>query len=48
MNIPLHIAPFWQRFVESRASDPTAHFFEAFHFDDNRSEEHTSELQSPC
>ena len=36
MNIPIPIAPFWQRFVESRATDPTAHFFEAFHFDDNQ------------
>jgi len=36
MKIPIVIAPFWKRFVESRATDPTAHFFEAFHFDDNQ------------
>jgi uncharacterized protein YhfF len=35
MNIPAHIAPFWQSFVQSQAEDPTPHFFEAFHFDDN-------------
>jgi uncharacterized protein YhfF len=35
VNIPAHIAPFWQSFVRSQAEDPTPRFFEAFHFDDN-------------
>jgi uncharacterized protein YhfF len=35
MNIPDHIAPFWRSYVQSQAEDPTPHFFEAFHFDDN-------------
>ncbi len=35
MNIPAHIAPFWQSFVRTRTVDPTPRFFEAFHFDDN-------------
>ena len=35
MDIPAHIAPFWQSFVEVQAEDPTPHFFEAFHFDDS-------------
>lgn len=37
MDIPAHIAPFWQAFVQSRTEDPTPRFFEAFHFDDNES-----------
>jgi uncharacterized protein YhfF len=37
MDIPAHIASFWQAFVQSRAEDPTPRFFEAFHFDDNES-----------
>jgi uncharacterized protein YhfF len=35
LNIPAHIQPFWQSFVQSQAEDPTGRFFEAFHFDDN-------------
>ena len=35
MNIPSHIATFWQAFAATRPHDPTRHFFEAFHFDDN-------------
>ena len=35
MNIPAHIASFWQSFVQVQAEDPTPRFFEAFHFDDN-------------
>ena len=35
MNIPPHIAQYWQTYVESQSEDPTPHFFEAFHFDDN-------------
>jgi uncharacterized protein YhfF len=35
MNVPPHIALFWQSFVQSHAEDPTPRFFEAFHFDDN-------------
>ena len=35
MNIPAHIAPFWQSFVQSQTQDPSSRFFEAFHFDDN-------------
>jgi len=35
MNIPAHIAPFWQLFVRSQQEDPTPRFLEAFHFDDN-------------
>jgi uncharacterized protein YhfF len=35
MNIPAHILPFWESFVRGQAVDPTARFFEAFHFDDN-------------
>jgi len=35
MNIPAHVAPFWQSFVQTQAEDPTPRFFEAFHFDDN-------------
>jgi uncharacterized protein YhfF len=34
-NVPPHIAPFWQSFVETQAVDPSPRFFEAFHFDDN-------------
>ena len=35
MEVPAHIDPFWQSFVQSCAEDPTPRFFEAFHFDDN-------------
>jgi uncharacterized protein YhfF len=35
MNIPAHIALFWQSFVQSQPKDPTPRFYEAFHFDDN-------------
>jgi uncharacterized protein YhfF len=35
MNIPAHIAGFWQSFVQSQVEDPTPRFFEVFHFDDN-------------
>ena len=35
MNIPAHMASFWQSFVQSQVEDPTPRFFEAFHFDDN-------------
>jgi uncharacterized protein YhfF len=35
MDIPAHIAPFWESFIQAQAKDPTPRFFEAFHFDDN-------------
>ena len=35
VNIPAHVASFWQSFAHSRAEDPDPHFLEAFHFDDN-------------
>jgi uncharacterized protein YhfF len=35
MTIPEHIQSFWKSFGDSRATDPTPHFYEAFHFDDN-------------
>jgi len=45
LDIPAHIAPFWQSFVQSRAEDPTPRFFEAFHFDDNeKSANHLARL----
>ena len=42
MNIPGHIVPYWRRFIESQAEDPTARFLEAFHFSD--SEQSANEL----
>jgi uncharacterized protein YhfF len=35
MNVPERYRLFWQEFARSRAGDPTLHFLEAFHFDDN-------------
>src|SRR5215469_16415066 len=35
MSVPDRCRLFWQEFARSRASDPTLHFLEAFHFDDN-------------
>jgi uncharacterized protein YhfF len=35
MNIPHRYQQFWQAFKRSWAIDPTPHFVEAFHFDDN-------------
>ena len=37
MNIPHRYSQFWQEFARSRTADPTPHFLEAFHFDDNES-----------
>jgi uncharacterized protein YhfF len=36
VNIPSHVAAFWQSFVDSQTDDPTPRFFEACHFDDNQ------------
>jgi len=45
LDIPNHIAPFWQSFVRSRAEGPTPRLFEAFHFDDNeKSANHLARL----
>ena len=35
MTLPESIRSFWKSFVDSRETDPTPHFYEAFHFDDN-------------
>ena len=35
MQVPPRYREFWQAFAATRASDPTARFLEAFHFDDN-------------
>lgn len=35
MDIPSRVLPFWKAFALTQAADPTARFFEAFHFDDN-------------
>lgn len=35
MDVPPHIAQFWQAYVVCQRDDPTPRFFEAFHFDDN-------------
>jgi uncharacterized protein YhfF len=37
-TIPPAIVHFWSAFVESRGSDPSHRFYEAFHFDDNASD----------
>jgi uncharacterized protein YhfF len=36
MDIPARHLAFWQAFVRTRGTDPTPHFLEAFHFDDNQ------------
>jgi uncharacterized protein YhfF len=35
MSVPPRYATFWDAFCQTRAVDPTPHFLEAFHFDDN-------------
>jgi uncharacterized protein YhfF len=35
VDIPSRVLPFWKAFALTQAADPTARFFEAFHFDDN-------------
>lgn len=35
MHIPARYDQFWKAFAATRATDPTPHFLEAFHFDDN-------------
>jgi uncharacterized protein YhfF len=35
MSVPPRYAAFWGAFCQTRASDPTSRFLEAFHFDDN-------------
>ena len=35
MSVPDRYRLFWQEFARSRVGDPTLHFLEAFHFDDN-------------
>ena len=37
MSVPDRYRLFWQEFARSRVGDPTPHFLEAFHFDDNES-----------
>jgi uncharacterized protein YhfF len=36
MTIPARYIGFWEAFTATRADDPTKHFLEAFHFDDNQ------------
>jgi len=35
MSVPDRYRLFWREFARSRAGDPTPHFLEVFHFDDN-------------
>jgi uncharacterized protein YhfF len=35
MTVPERYRVFWDAFAQTRAVDPTPHFLEAFHFDDN-------------